>query len=503
MGSHQGSPLRSLARLARCAAISAVVCLAGSAHAAAFHVDARTESSFYDLRVYRDRDPDSPQLLPRRRLVQYLGLGAFELVKGEQVGFEGSLRFYTDLGMSQKEAELLDGRPASQVDLLHAAVYWKNVRGVADFKLGRQIDLDELDFLAFDGLKATVRTPFHFSLEAYGGLMVKGTSFLGSPAMQIDGVRESDDRRLRLEKTTPCTPPNTVCADPELGALEPLYGVRLQLTDVPLGTVRIGYRTALLLPRNSGANDPYGAAKTRKDLERFGASFQLRPMLGLRGYGGIDYDLIQGNLAQARLGARYDQELFAVLVEGLRLAPIFSADSIWAYFATGARDEVRIRGDLHVPGVPVQPFLGASAQRYHSNLQAAYLAELAISPDPAQTNLSRGLVAGVALAPGMGMRALVDTLWRNGFGGRQFWLNVTGGTTFDDLGLSLDGRVSWASIHDNYNPRLQGSSTGLQLLAGYKLLENAKLTVMLEDNFGAFVKNDFRVYGILDLGATL
>ncbi|WP_217917893.1 hypothetical protein [Myxococcus sp. AM009] len=46
-------------------------------------MEARTEAQAYQIRVWRGSTPERPVLLPRRRIVQYLGLNAFELVTGE------------------------------------------------------------------------------------------------------------------------------------------------------------------------------------------------------------------------------------------------------------------------------------------------------------------------------------------------------------------------------------------------------------------------------------
>ncbi|WP_223753780.1 Ig-like domain-containing protein [Myxococcus sp. RHSTA-1-4] len=67
------------------------LCLGGgTSHAAAFQVEAPTEAQAYQIRAWRGTTPEDPVLLPRRRIVQYLGLNAFELVTGQDVGFEST-----------------------------------------------------------------------------------------------------------------------------------------------------------------------------------------------------------------------------------------------------------------------------------------------------------------------------------------------------------------------------------------------------------------------------
>ncbi|HLL55835.1 MAG TPA: hypothetical protein VK447_19895, partial [Myxococcaceae bacterium] len=67
--------------------ITALCLVAARADAAAFQIEARTEAQAYQLRSYTGTDPSNPVLLPRRRIVQYLGLNAYELVTGEDLGF--------------------------------------------------------------------------------------------------------------------------------------------------------------------------------------------------------------------------------------------------------------------------------------------------------------------------------------------------------------------------------------------------------------------------------
>src|SRR5450432_1891849 len=80
------------------------VLLPSSVLAAAFEVDARTEAQVSSIRAYRDTDPSNPVLLPRRRLVQYLGIDAFELIPDAPLGFESSLRVFADFGLPLGES---------------------------------------------------------------------------------------------------------------------------------------------------------------------------------------------------------------------------------------------------------------------------------------------------------------------------------------------------------------------------------------------------------------
>lgn len=280
---------------------------AATSRAAAFQVEARTEAQAYQIRAWRGSTPDNPVLLPRRRIVQYLGLNAFELVTGEDMGFESNLRIWADFGLPRGEAALVDGLRSEDAELLHA--YARYAAGGFEGRLGRQLYGDVGDILAFDGVRLRYVGRLGLGAEVYGGLWVKGTSFLGSSAYVLDGTRESDARRLEAGVTG---------ADPPLGGLEPLFGARLLLEDVGGFNAAAGYRKALVYAKG----------------------------FGFSALAGVEYDVLQRKPAQVRLQARLDRTHFAVSAEAMRLSPVLSADSIWYYFAWAPRDEARVRVDF-------------------------------------------------------------------------------------------------------------------------------------------------------------
>jgi hypothetical protein len=203
-------------RTATLAAAIWAVTSPSEAPASAFLVDARTEAQAYQIRAYRDSDPDHPTLLPRRRIVQYLGVNGFELITGEDLGFETSLRIFADLGLPRGEAAKIDGLRAEQADLMYA--YAKFRSGPIEAQLGRQTYVDITDYMAFDGLRLRYLSRIGIGAEAYGGLWVKGGMLLGSSVYQPDGTRESDKRRISL---------GTPGANPVLDEIEPVYGAKL------------------------------------------------------------------------------------------------------------------------------------------------------------------------------------------------------------------------------------------------------------------------------------
>src|SRR5690606_33564339 len=97
--------------------------------------------------------------------------------------------------------------------------------GLLDFKLGRQIRYDELQFFSFDGLDVHVHTPAFLGVGIFGGWQVKGTSVLGSDTFAPDGVRVSDRRRIAAGATTDllANPASSIAYD-YLDAPSPIFG---------------------------------------------------------------------------------------------------------------------------------------------------------------------------------------------------------------------------------------------------------------------------------------
>ena len=287
-------------------ALLAALLLSGTASASAFQLEARTEAQVYQIRAWRDSSPDEPVLLPRRRIVQYLGLNGYELVTGQDMGFESSLRVFADFGLPRGEAARLDGLRSEDADLLYAFVRygWNGIEG----RLGRQVYGDVSDILAFDGLRVRYVSPLGIGAEVYGGLWVKGAGFLSSSVYQPDGTRESDARRLEQ---------GVAGADPD--ALRARARVRRQVAArEPPRRVRL----ARLPPRPRGGQDgprarPGGRAlqpRARAERARRGGrgpgGAQARPgpcpgALGWRAGGGER----RGAAALARLLRRLHLEL--------------------------------------------------------------------------------------------------------------------------------------------------------------------------------------------------
>lgn len=464
----------------RSGAFAAVVLLfaSGTAWSSAYVLEARTEAQAYQIRAYRSTDPDNPVLLPRRRIVQYLGLNGFELITGEDITFESSVRVYADFGLPRGEAAKIDGMPAEQADLLFANVRFRT--GGLDLQLGRQTYVDVTDYLAFDGMRARYLTHLGLGIEAYGGLWVRSASVLGAPLYQLDGTRESDRRRIAAGDTS---------GDAALQDLEPVYGAKLLAENLKGISAAVGYRKAIL------------SGKT--DLERATAELKYGRGRGLNLLAGMDYDLFQSRVAQLRAQARLDETKFALMAEAMRLAPALSADSIWYYFSTAPRDELRVRGD-YLPVGTLRYYLQGSASHYNNSVRRVDTPTLGsqIGEPGLSSSSTLGGASGLSFHED-DIRMAADVSIRRGFGGRQLWLDLTSGYVSPENHYTIDGRVSIANIADGLNPLLQGTFYGAQAWVSYLFTPRARGSLAVEGNVNAFTRFDFKVFLLFDLKALL
>lgn len=446
------------------------------AWAAAVQIEARTEAQAYQIRAWRGTTPDDVVLLPRRRIVQYLGLNAFELVTGQDLGFESSLRVFADFGLPRGEAAKIDGLKSEDADLQYA--YARYATGGFEGRLGRQLYTDTMDIMAFDGLRLRYMSRFGVGVEAYGGLWVKGSGFLSSSVYQPDGTRESDSRRLEQ---------GVVGADDSLDAMEPVYGAKLLFGSLKGFSGSLGYRKALL--------------DGKTDLERAALELRYGRGLGVNAVAGVDLDMLQLTPAQARLEVRLDRELFALSAQAMRFTPVFSTNSIWYYFALAPRDEVRARADFYPVG-PLRYYVQALGSLYHTNINENLGLANFVDSEDAPSSKNVGGSVGASLRRGS-LRSALDVTYRTGFGGNQLWLDLTGGYSFDENLMDLDARVSVAHVDDAFNPQLRGNFFGAQLWASRMLTRATRISLVLEQNVNPFTRSDTKAFFLFDLKANL
>ncbi|MFL5318245.1 MAG: hypothetical protein ACJ790_01215 [Myxococcaceae bacterium] len=452
---------------------------------AAYQIDARTEAQAYEIRSYRQTDSANPVLLPRRRIVQYLGINAYELITGQDLGFESNLRVFQDFGVSDLDANRVDGLHARDVDLLLANVRYKH--GGIEAQLGRQIYPDVMETFGFDGLRLRYVSPLGVGGEAYGGLWNRGSGFLSTSVWQPDGVRETDIRRLR-QYPDPNARPVGLALQPTLDSISPVYGARLIGDNVAHTGVcaTLGYRKSLV--------------EGNTDYERLTASARYGKGRGINAWAGIEYDVIQSLLSQAQANLRYDTATWAASLELMRLHPTFSSSSIWYYFAFSPRHEARLRGD-YTPLGDFRYYAQVIYSIYDTPINEG-IGLAAVANTPGGSNGGGNI--GAAYRPSdLPVHANVDVTYRNGYGGKQLWLDLNGGYSADQGRWTLDGRFSVANVNDQYNPLLRGTFYGAQLWGSYAFSPLLRASVAVEENVNPFTQSDTKVFFLLDVKAIL
>jgi len=439
----------------------------------AFEIEARTEAQVSSWRAWRGGGPSDFTILPRRRLVQYLGLDAFELVTGQPIGFESSLRVFADWGLPRGESSRLDGARSEDADLMYANAYYRS--NTLSVRLGRQTIVDLMDIASFDGAHVRYVHPFSFGglgAEAYGGLWVKASSPLGSSVYQPDGIRESDLRRVAAETAPPYA---------ALDDIEPLFGAKLLMENVKGISAAAGFRQSWL------------SGKT--DVQRFSVEAKYGRGRGINALGGLEYDLVTSRVSNARLQGRFDASEFSVTGEFVHVTPTLSADSIFLYFVGGAHDGVRARADYYPSGW--FRFYGQFTSDFYatpinSSLGTADEVKNASSP------ISIGGSFGTGARLPASLKAGADLTFKTGYGGRQVWFDLSGGWAREGLPFTIDARISWVHVADALNNRLVGGFFGAQLWGSYFLGKNVRASVMVEENVSKYSNSDFKVFAVLD-----
>jgi hypothetical protein len=463
------------------ASLALVLALPDSARAAAYTLEARSEAQLYSFRSWRDGPNERPTLIPRRRFVQYLGLNAYELVPGQPVGFESSMRVFVDFGVPQDEAARLDGVRVAEADLMYANIIYAG--DVVTAKIGRQTYVDVMDFVAFDGALVRISAPIADGLlrlggEAYLGLWVKGSSAIASSQYQPDGIRESDLRRVGNYEVLPYG---------ALDDIEPLFGFKLFVENFKGIGFSGGFRQAWL----SGKTDIQRLAFEAKYLSAFGLNL----------LGAFEYDLILQRISNARAVARLDTNMFAFNVEYGRVSPVLSADSIFLYFSHMPRDTGRARVDWYPPG-PFRFYGHALMDFYHLNINENAPLFTATTDPAIAAGFGFGAGGGVAFKAGP-VKAGGDVTFKTGYGGGQLWTDLSVGWVPQTLPVNVDFRFTWANLGDQLNPRLKGNFFGLQLTGGYALTRTARLAAALEQNFNPFTRSDTKVFLLFDIKANI
>jgi hypothetical protein len=442
-----------------------------TSRARALDVELDSEAAF---QVYEVRTPGANAFLARRRLVSNLGLrvveGFGELEPdGRRIRLSVALRLrlYHDFGddcligrelcVRASDAREPGGwQPLAPSAIADLPMAWVAVDGLplgVASRLGRQLEIDPIGLLRFDGIWVRVAPAAWIVADAYAGLMVRGTSLLGTPQFELPGLMRVDRGANTDPRVAPFTdPPATTWV---IGA-----GVRGGPGPwLELGAV---FRQAW---EESGTV-----------LRRLGLSASSEPasLLRLEAIGVLD--LLDLALIDALAAVEVRGGIGTVRAAVERRVPRFDPGSVWAWFQAASIDQVRLGGTLRVGddveiGGALRGRRAALGGTQDEDFDAGVEATLAARIERVDASMS-GFVWSGALGPVAGVS--LDARRR----------------IIREIAIGLHGSV-W-QFDDPLRPELYGTVVSESLDGIFNLTEQASIVVELQHAASRIVGHRFR-----------
>lgn len=469
----------------------AVLSSASVAGATEIRTVARTLGEGYMVRV---PGPDGA-MLTRRRLVQYVNLGVYDLLQPRgaderrRAHDDGQLRIVTsmrvrhDFGSYAREGStlgptLVGTLEQRQIDVMFAYLEAENLKGMIDLRAGRQFEMSGLDWYAFDGAWVRLRTPVHLGLEAFGGFQVDGTALFGFPTAELDGTAQTPaDRRY-----------------------SPMVGAAVSAVGLKWVDARLAYRrtfSPLGVNRDIVQEDGTVGLPSAVDQEIVSLALAGRLADGkLSPYASARYNVGTGRLDDVSAGmqiAYTDKHLLRLFY--LRTRPMFDLDSIFNVFAQQAFEDARLVWQV----------------AFNSKWTAAARAQTRFFRDEV-TLLGSLPEKRVRVGAGGGatvnfrvrrFAARVDGFGLGGEGGLRAGANIDTRTMILWDRLALDGRLYAVKYRDEINAARDGYSIALQAGLNAQLWRGVHLAVLGEEMFTSYYSQAFRVFGALTADWTL
>ncbi len=446
-----------------------------------FEVFARTEGHGYQLRRYSGT---GVTFLNRRLVTQYMGMRVFNLLDPGQDPFKPGtrrppatltlhalMRFGAEFAGYMEHGGTVPELANHQFDLMVGALEGRDILGWLDFTLGRQYDIELLDFFAFDGLRVRANLPWlGLFVESHFGLQVTRAQPFSRAVVETDGTSgdHTDD------------------------ALMPTFGVAVG-ADWDRGIdLRVAYRgtaskaTAEPVVATGDDEEPETSWGINQELFFFGLGGEV-PRLGTRLRVGVRYNLlldqvddVQATVRQV-VGQRHDVQL-----EYLRSVPHFDGDSIFNIFNTEPFHEVAARYALQL----LEP-LQAHARFGYRRFWTADDEDGSVSPDAFTLALG-------AWWRSSRLSATADVFFLGGHGGTTIGGDLAGRW---DLWrrVSLEGRLSLIDYQGSGEVSTNGLNFGFQAGARVRFFKGVLLHVLLEDNISRRYHSALRLLGVLDL----
>lgn len=469
------------------------LCLTASP-ALAFETEVFAETA---AQGYALRSPWGEPLVAKRRFLQTLGLGLYDLQgerkpRGPRIFFRARMRLDSDFGIADEELvydpaskRFVPGLRRGEVDLMYGYLEGRNLAGgYLGFRLGRQYAIDSLGFWAFDGALLRVTTPAYVQAEVYGGFEERGGLPLSTPRFEQNGIWRGD--RTGFDAS--------FYPQFQEAELAPAYGVALESTGLYWLHARLDYRHVY----NRGDSvvtmvpDPLigsfaTTSGTRTSSERVGGTVNVTWADVMHVNAGAVHDFYNARFtsyygafdvypsSKLTLGAEYDYFL-----------PTFDADSIFNFFShepmqtATARFAWDVTPSLDVAGSGGVRLFGTEGAREPDTL-VDLLGDAA-----ARYRWSSGLA---------GLRGL----WESGDRGRRQGADLYGEQRFSGERWLASARTSLYGFHDPQRPWGAITSFAYMLGGGFRPSEAAMIRLEWEQAMNRIVGQRYRVLAMLDV----
>lgn len=430
------------------------------------------------------------RLLQRRRLVQYINLGVYELLPPRELDQwrredeDGQLEIVASMRLRQEFGDYLSGAgPDSgpvlesvdgrQIDLMYGYLQGRRIGGFFDFRAGRQFEASGLDWYAFDGGWTRVNTPAHLAVEAFGGMQVNAAHVFGWPTFGLDGTSGSE---------------------PADRAGSPMIGAAISVIDIPWVHARVAYRKTFT-PSSINRNilEPTGApdGSVREgvlgatDQELVSATVNMNLAKGVfTPFAAVRFNLGTLRLDDTAVGFGVAvSERHMIRAQYLRTIPNFDLDSIFNVFNLQPFEDLRLSYQVRAGGG--WTLLGRATMRMFRNEPSETLEV------DRRTRLGPGgAIAALWQHRRMAVRA--DVFTQGGEGGLRTGGSLDGQVRVLNDRIGLDMRSYVTRYADDQVRTREGYGLSFQAGADFKIWDGVHLTLLAEEMLSSYLVHAFR-----------
>ncbi len=432
------------------------------------------------------------RLLRRRRLVQYINLGVYELLPPREVDQwrrdpeDGQLEIVASMRLRQEFGNFLAGAgPDSgpvlqsidgrQIDLMYGYVQGRRIGGFFDFRAGRQFESSGLDWYAFDGGWARANTPAHLAVEVFGGLQVNAAHVFGWPTFALDGTsgREPADR-----------------------AGSPMIGAAISVIELPWIHARVAYRRTftpaginrnILEPTGSPDGSVNEGVQAGVDQELVSATLNMNLAKGVfTPFAALRFNLGTLRVDDSSVGFGVAvSDRHAIRAQYLRTIPSFDLDSIFNVFNLQPFEDIRLSYQVRA-GDRLTLLARGSMRMFHNDPPDA----LGVAPPRAISVGPGGALAALWQQKRFALRA--DAYAQGGEGGLRAGGSLDGQVRvlYDRIGIDL--RSYFNRYADDQVPDREGYGVSFQAGADFKLWDGVHVTLLAEELLSTSVTHAFR-----------